>query len=239
MKQLKNYYRGMAVISLLLILAAAGTAFGESSYSGTGVLYLSQVDTSGAGLYEVFLKAVDKNGQEFVVQSSTPFVSGQPSDATFDQATGVLHISDLEIVLSGSFRNHVSVDMLLQPGSDPMRFRVTSVIAQNLPYSAGNTLTGIIGPNGNIVGGSGGYSVSEIGLGLYSVDFGTDVSGFVCSCTPSLEEVVGPPIQNQQATGIGISSCIIIKGAFFGGPTAVLFGFPGGSSGFHFICVRS
>ncbi|TAN39302.1 MAG: hypothetical protein EPN25_12165 [Nitrospirae bacterium] len=251
MKQLKDLFRGIAIVCLLFIVAAAGTAFAETSYSASGVLYLSQVNVSGEGMFEVFLKTADKNGQEFFLQSATPFVSGQPADATFDQATGVLHISDLAIVVGGSRRDHVSVDMTLVPGSDPMRFRVTSVIEQNLPYSGGNVISGIIGPEGNIVGGSGGFSVTPVDFGfLYAVDFGTDASGFVCSCTQSFELRAGPPARLSLAAPFGLASCIIMKGGLLrknsldliigpGGPNTIMFEFPDGTSGFHFICVKS
>ncbi|MHB8882147.1 MAG: hypothetical protein ACYC69_11645 [Thermodesulfovibrionales bacterium] len=253
MKKLKYYCRSMAVICLLLITAATGTAFGETSYSSTGVIYLSQVDVSGVGLYEAFLKAADKNGEEFYLQSAAPFVSGQPADATFDQATGILHISDLSIIIGGSLRNRVSVDMLLQPGSDPMRFRVTSVIAANLPYAASSTITGIIGPLGNIVRGSG-FTVADVEpMYFYVVDFGADVSGLVCSCTMSFEEMVEtgplPPIQSNLARpSLGLMGCIIMKGGLVAkeavekisrGSNSITFFFPDGTPGFHFICKKS
>ncbi|MHB8882146.1 MAG: hypothetical protein ACYC69_11640 [Thermodesulfovibrionales bacterium] len=247
MKQSENLFGSVAVICLLLLVAATGTAFGESSYSGSGVLYLSQVDVLGVGRHEVFLKAADKNGQEFYLQSSTPFTSAQPADATFDQATGILHIPDLTLIVSGSLRNYVSVDMLLVPGSDPMKFRVTSVIAKNLPYAPGSTITGVIDADGNIVLG-GGFSAAQVDFSMYAVDFGTDASGFVCSCTQSEERSLST---DKLYLGFGSSTCIIMKGDFlrknsldlsiFGtnSSSTIMFFFPDGTSGFHFICVKS
>jgi hypothetical protein len=249
MKQVKNFCRNLAVIGLFLLVVGTGTALGNTSYSGSGVLYLSQVEVLGDGMYEVFLKAVDKNGQEFYLQSATPVISGQPADATFDPATGQLHILDLMIFASGNTKNHVSVEMVQVPDSDPLRFRVMSVIGLNLPYGSGgsSTIAGIIGPRGDIILGSG-FSVSAEGPGFYAVDFGMDVSRFVCSCTMSEERGIAT---NKLYNSYGAAGCIIIKGgdflvkdilelpvSDFNSSHTILFEFPYGTSGFHFICMK-
>jgi hypothetical protein len=118
----------LTVITVLFLVAGATAVWGEATYFSTGKIHLYPVDVAGDGLYEAYLNETDSTGQAFVLESINSVISGEPAVATFDGATGKLHIPKLVLYGVGITTKYAEVDMELVPGSDPMIFQVTRVI---------------------------------------------------------------------------------------------------------------
>ncbi len=114
-------------MSVLLVLAATGTAWGDATYSRDWYLHLSPVDVPGTGMYDAYLMATDTSGQEFVLKSASQMAAGLVVAATFDITTGKVHIPYLTIYGVSNMTKYAKVELQLVPNSDPMRFRVVSV----------------------------------------------------------------------------------------------------------------
>ena len=149
--QWKRLSKGLVVMSLLFVLGAMGTAWGEaaytynSGYGSYGVLDLPVVNVRGdGGMFDASLMATDSTGQEFVLQSLSQIIPGPGVVATYDMTTGILHIPNLAIYGVSNTTKYAEVEMQLVPNSNPMRFRVISVIGVQL----GSDDRGPQGPRG-------------------------------------------------------------------------------------------
>jgi len=147
MKKLKRWCKGLAVMSVLIVLAAVGTAWGDATYSSNGELHLSPVDVPGYGMYDVYLMATDSTGQKFVLKSVSQIAPGLGAVATYDPATGKLHIPYLVMTVVNNTAKYAEVELELVPNSDPIRFKVTGVLGLQIG-SDDRGPQGVAGPIG-------------------------------------------------------------------------------------------
>ncbi|MHB8881597.1 MAG: tail fiber protein [Thermodesulfovibrionales bacterium] len=127
MKKQRKGCIGSVVMVALLVLTAMGSAWGDATYSSDGNLHLYMVDVSGDGMYDVYLRATDSTGQEFLLTSAQEAAPGLGIAATFAWETGILSIPKLAMNGVSNDTKYVEVELELIPGTDPMRFRVKGV----------------------------------------------------------------------------------------------------------------
>ncbi|MHB8880296.1 MAG: hypothetical protein ACYC69_02165 [Thermodesulfovibrionales bacterium] len=144
MKKQKKGCIGSAVMVALLVLMAMGSAWGDATYSSDGNLHLYMVDVPGSGMYDVYLKATDSTGQEFILTSAQETAPGLGIVAAFNWETGILSIQRLAMNGVSNSTKYVDADLELIPGSDPMRFKVKGVYGLQI----GVDDRGPIGPRG-------------------------------------------------------------------------------------------
>ncbi|TAN39403.1 MAG: hypothetical protein EPN25_11720, partial [Nitrospirae bacterium] len=110
MKKQQRGYIGSAVMVVLLVLMAMGSAWGDATYSSDGNIHLYMVDVPGSGMYDAYLKVTDGTGMEFYLASAQEVAPGPGIVATYNAETGILSIPKLAMNGVSNSTKYVDVD---------------------------------------------------------------------------------------------------------------------------------